>query len=413
MQNKKVLVLAISAALAAPCAFGQKASSRGASGDDPDSVVVMYGKMYPEVIRESGSGATAAVGVPVATFATAPQGTSSIITRNEMESSNSRWGVRGYEKLGGGLRAVFQMETQFLLDSNNTAFAQRDSWVGLKGDSWGLVKLGRFDTPFKEYGDDISFLGVSSGNFTSTSAVFRRFGFGTSNTARFHERRQNAVQYESPEIGGIEFKAQYSTDETDTAQRKPHVWSFGGAWEFSAFKLFLAHEIHTDLFGGSRNVPASMSNFTDPLTASATSKDTASAVALQFKWGRHTFEVDANQKKWTESGPAIAGKFRSYKNRGYLVAWDARWTPQWRTALHWVKSTAGECSRVDAVCITDGLDGTQISAGVAYHFSPRTYLFFMAQLLRNGKSAIFASGTQVPSVGEDVKQYALGIHTAF
>lgn len=411
MQNKKALVLAISAALAIPCAWAQKKGG-DSGGGDPDSVVVMYGKLYPEMIRESSSGATAS-GAAVATFAAPASGANAIISRNEMESSNSRWGVRGHEKLGGGLRAIFQLETQFLLDSNNTAFAQRDSWVGLKHDAWGVVKLGRFDTPFKEYGDDISFLGVSSGNFTSTSAIFRRFGFGTSSTARFHERRQNAIQYESPELGGAEFKVQYSTDETDTSIRHPKVWSAGGAWEVGAFKFMLAYERHDDLFGLSRNVPSSMSNFTDPLTASARSKDTATAVAVQWKLGRHTFEVDANQKKWTESPPAITGKALSYKNRGYIVGWDWRVNDQWRIAAHWVRSTAGECARVNAVCITDGLDGTQISAGVAYHFSRKTYLFFMAQQLRNGKSAIFASGTQTPNDGEDVRQYALGIHTAF
>jgi predicted porin len=410
MQNKKALVLAISAALAVQCAFAQKRG--GDKSDDPDSVVVLYGKLYPEMLREYGSGATAP-GTPVATFAAAPSSGNAIITRNEMESSNSRFGVRGHEKLGGGLRAVFQLETQFLLDSNTTAFAQRDSWVGLKSDSWGLVKLGRFDTPFKEYGDDISFLGVSSGNFTSTSAVFRRFGFGTSSTARFHERRQNAVQYETPEVGGAEAKIQYSTDETDTALRKPHVWSVGGAWEGGPFKVMLAYEAHYDLFGLSRNVPSSMSNFTDPLAASAKSKDTAAALAVQWKLGRHTFEVDVNQKKWTETAPTITGKALMYKNRGYLVGWDWRVNDQWRFALHYVKSTAGECSRVNAVCITDGLDGTQVSAGVAYHFSRKTYLFFMAQQLKNGKSAIFASGTQTPNDGEDVRQYALGIHTSF
>jgi predicted porin len=407
MQNKKALVLAISAALAVPCALAQRSG-----GSDPDSVVVMYGKIYPEVVRQYGSGATAA-GTPVATFAAAPTGDSGIITRNEMESSNSRWGVRGHEKLGGGFRAVYQLETQFLVDSNTTAFAQRDSWVGLKHDKWGLVKLGRFDTPFKEYGDDISFLGASSGNFTSTSAVFRRFGFGTSNTARFHERRVNAVQYESPEIGGVEFKVQYSTDETDTALRKPHVWSIGGEMEIGIFKIMLAHEIHKDLFGGSRNVPSSMSNFTDPLTASARSKDTATSAAIQWKMGRHTFEGDVNWKKWKETGPAISGKFRSYDNMGFLLGWDARWNDQWRTAVHWVRSSHGKCSRVVLSCSALGLEGTQISAGVAYHFSRRTYLFFMAQLLRNGQSAIFTSGTQTASVGEDIKQYAVGIHTSF
>lgn len=411
MHNKKVLVLAISAALAVPCAFAQKGGGKGDKEAEPDSVVVLYGKVYPEIVRPSGSGATAA-GTIVATYAAAPTGSSGIVTRTEMESSNSRFGVKGHEKLGGGLKAVWQLETQFLLDSNTTAFAQRDSWVGLNHAAWGTVKLGRFDTPFKEYGDDISFLGVSSGNFTSTSAVFRRFAFGASNTARFHERRVNAAQYESPEIGGIEFKIQYSTDEIDTTTRKPHVWSMGGEWEFGMFKLMFGHEIHYDLFGGSRNTPVStMSNVNDQAVRS---KDTATAVALQWKMGAHTFEVDVNQKKWVETGTNVTGRFGSYKNRGYLVGWDARWSQQWRTSVHWVKSTAGECTRVNAVCITDGLSGTQTSAGVAYHFSRRTYLFFMASWVKNDFSAQFnTSAGQSVAVGEDLRQYALGIHTSF
>src|SRR4029077_3374376 len=160
------------------------------------------GKIYPEVVRQRGrdptpASCTIASGC-LATFAQQASGTDAIITRNEMESSNSRFGVRGYEKLGGGLRATWQLETQFLVDSNNTAFAARDSWVGLQHDRWGTVKLGRFDTPFKEYGDDISFLGVSSGNFVSTSSILRLFGIGQNSAARFHERGVNAIQYESP-----------------------------------------------------------------------------------------------------------------------------------------------------------------------------------------------------------------------
>ena len=419
MYNKKLLVIALSAAFAAPCAFAQKGGGGGGGNEDADSVVVLYGKLYPELVRQSGKDPTPA-GTPVATFAAAPSGSESIITRNEMESSNSRFGVRGHEKLGGGLKAIFQLETVFLVDSNNSAFAQRDSFVGLAHDRWGTVKLGRMDTPFKEYGDDISFLGISSGNFTSTSAVLRRFGFGTSNTARFHERRVNVVQYESPRIGGFDFKAQYSTDEADTATRKPHVWSFGGKYEMGPVTIMAGHEIHWDLFGGSNNVPTAMRNLAD---AGARSKDKATEVAMTFKWGRHQFEVDYERHEWKESGMAsitanTTGKFQSYKNNSYLALWDARWSEQWRTQVHFVRGTAGSCSRLFVVatvdnCVTDGLDGTQISAGFAYYLSRKTYLFAMVQLLRNGKSAIFASGTQVPSVGEDVKQYAAGINTTF
>ena len=405
MHKKKVLVLAIGAVLAIPSAYAQRSS------EDADSVVVLYGKVYPEIVRPRSSGATAA-GTVVATFAEAPEGRNNIISRNEVESSNSRLGVRGHERLGGGLKATWQLETQFLVDSNNTAFAARDSWVGLNHAAWGTVKLGRFDTPFKEYGDDISFLGVSSGNFTSTSAVFRRPGFGGSNASRFHERAQNAIQYESPEIGGLEFKVQYSTGENRTAVRDPHTWSIGGEWEFRGIKIMAGYELHRDIFGGSRNMPvSSMSNFNDPVTRA---KDTAMSVAVQWKMGNHTFEVDVNQKKYEETGTSVAGRFKSYKNRGYLVGWDARWSQQWRTGVHWVKGTAGECSRVAATCFTDGLGGTQVSAGVAYHFSRRTYLFFMASWVKNDFSAQFnTSNLQDVNVGEDLTQMAIGIHTSF
>ena len=417
MHNRKLLIVALAAAFAAPGAFAQKGGGEKGS-EDADSVVVLYGKLYPEVVRQYGSGATQA-GSAVATFAAAPSGSESIITRNEMESSNSRFGVRGHERLGGGLKAIFQLETEFHVDSNDSRFATRDSFVGLQH-GWGTVKLGRMDTPFKEYGDDISFLGISSGNFVSTSAVLRRFGFGTSSAARFHERRVNAVQYESPRIGGFDFKAQYSTDETDTATRKPHVWSFGGKYEMGPFTILAGHEIHWDLFGGSNNVPTAMRNLAD---AGARSKDKATEVALTYKLGRHQFEVDYERHEWKESGMAsiaanTTGKFQSYKNNAYLALWDARWSDQWRTQVQFVRGTAGSCSRLFVVatvanCVTDGLDGTQISAGFAYYLSRKTYLFAMVQKLRNGKSAIFASGTQTPSVGEDVTQYASGIHTTF
>lgn len=400
--KKTTLALAIGAALAVQGANAQK-------GPEPDSVVTIYGKIYPEIVWVTSSGATSA-GTPTCTICGAAEGENSIVKRAEFESSNSRLGFRGHERLGGGLKAIWQLETQFLVDNSPTPFAGRDSFVGLVH-NWGTVKLGRFDTPFKEYGDDISFLGVSSGNFTSISGIFRHIGFGTQqNSARFHERRPNSVQYESPDLGPVDFKVMWSTDEAKTATRDPRVVSFGGKVELGKVEVMLAHEIHYDLFGFSRNAPSAMRNNNDQAVRA---KDQATAVAVKFKIATTEIELDANQKKYQETGTNVTGRVREYKNNAYMFAMSNRWGP-WRTAFHYVKATAGSCSRVNAPCTTDGLDGTQISVGGSYSFSRRTWLFLMGSVVRNGKSAVYNnSNLQEPNPGEDIRQVAIGIHTLF
>jgi predicted porin len=407
--QKKALVLAVGAALVVTGAYAQKG---GDFGGDADSVVEMYGKVYPELVIPQGFGATAATET-VSTLTAKPQGTSSIIKRTEMASSNSRIGWRGYEKLGGGLRAIWQLETEFHIDSNDTAFAQRDSFVGMTHPVFGTVKLGRMDTPFKTYGDETSFLGVSSGNFVSSSNVLRKAGFGLNSASSFHLRRANVVQYESPRFAGLDFTSQYSTDEADTSGnnvRKPHVWSNAIRWEAGPFELTAAYEEHWDLFGGSRNVPTALSNFAD---TNVRSDDKATQVMARYKLGRHTFEADYIWKKYHEN-PSVVGRFMGYKNTAWQILWDARWSSAWRTGLQYIKANAGSCERVSASCNTDGLDGSQIQAGVAYYFSRRTYAFLMAAWLKNGKSATYNNmNLQSPSVGEDIDQYALGISHNF
>ena len=402
--QKKALVVAIGAAFLIQGAFAQDRKK-----PEPDSVVELYGKVYPEFYIPDSSGATGA-GTTTCTICSPAEGENAVMRRTMVESSNSRFGIRGHERLGPGLKAIFQLETQFLVDQNNTPFAARDSFVGLAG-GWGTVKLGRFDTPFKEYGDDISFLGVSSGNFTSTSTVYRHIGMGgQNNAARFHERRINAVQYESPDLGPAEFKVQWSTNEANTATRKPEAFSAGGQLEFGNFTVLLGYEEHKDLFGLSANVPASMRNSGD---AAARSKDRAMAVALKAKFGNHQFEIDANKKKYKETGTAI-GRVTNYENEAYMFIYEGRLSPQFRVAAHWVHATAGKCARVGAACNTDGLKADMYSLGFAYHFSRRTYLFAMYSVVKNDYSARYnPTFDDDVNPGEDVKQIGVGLHTSF
>lgn len=405
MNQKKLLAMLVAGACAIPfAAYADDDDDKGAADG-----VTIYGKLYPEIVSTRGSGATAA-GTTVATIAATPSGSGAILSSLTMQSSNSRLGFRGREGLGSGLTAIWQIESAIALDQGSATFGSRDTFVGLKG-GFGTVRLGNMDTVFKSYCDDMSFLGVSSGNFVSTSSLMRKTGFGTSSASSFHLRRANSERYDSPNIGGFQFGAQYSSNEAKTATRDPKVWSTGVKYQFGKLAVHLAHEIHDDLFGGSRNVRTSQSNFAD---LGVNSKDKATQFMVQYALGAHTFEFDMNDKKYNESGTAVTGRFREYRNKSYWLGMENKWSNKWKTAFHYIKSAAGSCALIGAACNTNGLDGTQVDVGAQYSLSKRTNLFFLYSQLRNGYAARYNnSALDSPSVGEDIRQAALGLSHSF
>jgi predicted porin len=371
--------------------------------------VTIYGRLYPELIWTRMRGATAP-GTGVSTLAARPTGEafSDVV---KMDSSNSRFGLRGEEPLGGGLKAFFQIEQRIQVDTGGTQLASRDTFVGLQSDRFGALKMGGFDTVYKEIGDTLSFLGVSSGNFVSNSNVLSKQGFGTSSAGSFHLRRANSVRYESPPFGGVQALVQYSPDEARTASRNAYLWSAGVVYESGPLYAALAWELHNDTFGASRNVPAPLSNTADP---HARSRDTGLRATAQYRFGRHTIEGNVAGIEYRERG-GEAGRFERYRHATFSVGVDSKWSDAWRTAAAYVQAGAGSCRLFDGVaCSTSGLDGRQLALGAAYYFSRRTYAFALYARLWNGRSAQYnnVDGIDVPP-GADPQQFALGIAHGF
>nr|MDP2192138.1 porin [Rhodoferax sp.] len=395
--KKTLLAIAISSTVAVPAALAQS--------------VQIYGKLYPYLLNESGSGATP-VGTPVATLAATPTGTNGINGTTGMASGNSRLGFRGQEDLGGGLKAMFQFEGRVSVESGAADLFKRDTFLGLQG-GFGTVKLGNLDTIFKKYGDTIGILGLGSGTFMSSSSVLRKTGFGTSSASSFHLRRASSFQYESPKLSGFQAGLQFSSNEAKTATRDPRVISMGVKYDQGPWYVAVMHEIHDDLFGGSRNAPTAQSNF--PVVNSTNSKDSATQLTVEYRLDKkHKFEFDVIRKEYQENA-TVAGRFGSYENTAYLLGMENRWTEQWRTAAQYVKSGAGSCTRIAAACVTDGLDGTKFTFGVGYFLSRRTMLFTSFSQLNNGKSARYSNADlgAGPNPGENIRHVALGISHSF
>jgi len=421
--DRKAMVLAVGAALAAPGVHAQITSPAGSAWE-------FYGKIYPELARINGGGATPAGGTTISTLTSITNaGNSNLVNRGEMLVGNSYIGFRGSKSLGGGLKAIWQVEQTVPIDEGGSAaadtgtLATRDSFLGVDG-GWGTLRLGFMDTPFKKAGDVVGFLGVSSGNFVQTNPLLRQVGFasaggGPNRASRFHERRGNAFDYASPNfLGGLQYMLQYSTgnpsEASHTSTRNPRFVSMALKWESGPWYAAAMHETHFDMFGGSVNAPAAQKNDADP---NVRSKDTAGQVTGMFKIAGHTFEADYIKKRYKEDAGNSAtpnGRFETYKNNAWMVAWEARWSSQWRSALTYVSASAGNCTLFNAACNTTGLEGKQLSLGGSFYIDPSMYLFLIGSKIKNGDSARYDNvSIGAPATGEDVTQVALGLAYSF
>ncbi len=411
--RKTAVALAVGALFAAPAAFGQTTVGN----------VQIYGRLYPQFVVGSSSGATAA-GTSSSTLGRAPTGLNHG-SRNSVDHNSSRLGFRGREDLGGGLRAIWQIESQInLTDGAPGSFASRTSFVGLEG-GFGTVKLGNMDTVYKDIGDPLGILGIGSGNFVSLSnVVSSRMTFGTSGAGSFHLRAANSMTYAAPKLGGLRLYAQYATggtsggasDETRPAggmTNRPKLWSLGGTYETGPFTLALAHEIHDDFFAGSNGAPAAVANPITGLTGvNSKDKGTRGTVTYVYAPGG-TLQANYAKVDFTESGGA-AGRFKDYTNNRWSVTWQHRWGA-WRTSVGYANASAGSCSLQGGVnCTTRGLGANMWVLGTDYTFSKRTGLFLLyAKLNNNSASEQRNAENWRPEPGADSTQYAVGIRHSF
>jgi len=107
--------------------------------------------------------------------------------------SGNRFGIKGSEDLGSGLRATFALEAGFNLGSGvseqaNTLFG-RQAWVGLESNAWGYARLGKQYNFATDYVGAIDpfLLGFGQSNMGTT--------FGSANTTRYNNMERSNSRY--------------------------------------------------------------------------------------------------------------------------------------------------------------------------------------------------------------------------
>jgi predicted porin len=145
-------------------------------------------------------------------------GSTRLIGGDPGNAKGSRFGLRGAEDLGGGLRAIFAIEHRYDIDTgeqSNPAFWNGQAWVGLDG-RWGRLTAGRQTTPM--------FRSMIAVDATSDQ------WYGTLvSSARYTTRFDNSLEYRTPRWGGLQVFAMAATDENVSDARDQYA--VGALWE--------------------------------------------------------------------------------------------------------------------------------------------------------------------------------------
>ena len=151
--------------------------------------------------------------------------------------NTSRWGLRGSEELGGGLKAVFNLEGGILMDTgaSDGALFKRQANVGLEG-GFGRVVIGRSFTTtydlvikFDPLGFAPNYSWATTGGATGPS----KYGMTTS--------FDNLVKY-TGRSGNFTYGASVGLGESADSSADGRKVALGGAWNANGFGLMAAHE---------------------------------------------------------------------------------------------------------------------------------------------------------------------------
>ncbi len=117
--------------------------------------------------------------------------------------NGSRWGLRGSEDLGGGLKAIFTLENGFniangKLGQNGREFG-RQAFVGLSSNQYGAVTLGRQYDSVVDYVGPLALTGTQYGG-TQFAHPFDNDNLDNS------FRINNSVKYQSVNYGWLQVR---------------------------------------------------------------------------------------------------------------------------------------------------------------------------------------------------------------
>ncbi len=444
LMNKKLLAVAVAGALAAPgIALAQAAN------------VQLYGVIDAGFLSNHYSGNALGLGNA--------GGVGSVRKYDVFNGAPSRWGLRGTEDLGRGLKAWFQLEATVFNDgrqetatSHSGLLGGRNSAVGLEG-SWGNVSMGLWDTPYKQvglatwvrggggpmyHGGMIMNNGDSSGAApnaqcaTAISPATGALNVATpicpnqveGNGTAFHRRFANIIQYWSPNWAGFQLKVATQVNEGKAAANtagttdnnpNPSAWSYGLTWAGGPWNAGLGYEQHKGFN-------------TTSVSADPNVKDTGITLGGGWNFGMGTVALGWERLKYGDNLSAAAalaaGGGNGFQRTNWVINGTFNIGANGSIFAGYSKTPGGKSCGVGATTAVGGaVCGSNSAAsfaslGYSHKLSKRSTLYAVAGRINNsaGTAYYYIAAPNGPngissivSAGTDVTTFGVGMNHTF
>ncbi|AIO33992.1 porin [Burkholderia pseudomultivorans] len=217
----------------------------------------------------------------------------------------SRFGLRGTEDLGGGLKAIFTLENGF--DVNTGKLGQgslmfgRQAYVGLSS-NFGTVTLGR------QYDSVVDFVGpLEAGDQWGGYIAAHPGDLDNFNNAY---RVNNAIKYTSPTYAGFSFGGLYSLGGIAGQFARNQVWSLGAGYNNGPLVLGVGY-LNARTPGNAGGM------FNNGSTASAA--PVSSPVYGAYANNANTYQVIGAGGAYTFGAATIGATYSNTKFKGFSV----------------------------------------------------------------------------------------------
>ncbi|MFM0740897.1 porin [Paraburkholderia xenovorans] len=388
------------------------------------SSVTLYGIVTGNVTYSNNSqtAATSASGKPKggAQVAQLDSGSSGL--------ASSRWGLKGIEDLGGGVKAVFQLENGFSV--NNGALGQggaefgRQAWVGVNANRYGTFTLGRQGDAAVEFVSPLLY-GWYWGNLAIHPADY--------DNLNFTHRINNTIKYLSDSYSGLRFGAVYSLGGVAGNVTQNQFWSGGASYTGGAFaiaaSIINARNPNASLYGTNPNASATGNNIgsagsatgaeSNPAIAGFASANTQQtvSVAATYTAGGAIFGAAYSNTQFRGLGANSSLNTQHYTGSAVLSTISASLRYQLTPFLRF--GTSFDYTDGRATTGKEGAKYEQFNLGAAYSLSKATDLYVTGAFQHAsgtdslGRPAVAAIGYLTPSATSKQVAVSAGIKHLF